>query len=459
MNVFANSLLPAAARALFDDTALCRALLDFESALAEAQAAEGLIPADAAQAIAAACAATTLDPQALADAARHSGALAVPLVAMVARTLERSAPQALRYLHFGATTQDVVDTAQVLMTQHACEQLLLPLEASIARLQQMAKAHAHTPMLARTLMQPAQITTWGLKCAAWLQPLQRSHAQLRTLAQAALVLQLGGAVGNRAALGNAGERIAARMARRLGLGNPRGSWHTQRDAWVRFGLEVAVLAGSVSKIAKDLALLSQAEVAEVAEGATAGGAQRGGSSAMPHKRNPVACMQAIAASAQVPGLAATLLSTMAQAHERALGEWQAELAVWSQLWIQAVGATCAIRDALQGLQVDSARMAHNIGQTQGLVHSETLAQLLAAALGKTEASTLVQALGPRALAEGIPLLQLLLAQPAVQALPAAQRAALAEACDLQLAAAASASMCMRLLQDEGMHRSATSSTL
>jgi 3-carboxy-cis,cis-muconate cycloisomerase len=453
VNVFGHSLLPAAARTLFDDAALCRALLAFESALAEAQAAEGLIPADAAAAIVAACETTAIDPVALADAARHSGALAVPLVAMVAKALAGSAPGAVRHLHVGATTQDVVDTAQVLMTRHAFAQLLQPLDASITLLQQMAREHAHTPMLARTLLQPAQVTTWGLKCAQWLQALRRSRVHLRALAQEALVLQLGGAVGNLSALGHAGEAVAQRMATRLGLRCTPGPWHTQRDAWVRFGLEVAVLAGSLSKIAKDLALLSQAEVGEVSEGTapgdTSGHAPRGGSSAMPHKRNPVACMQAIAACAQVPGLAATLLSTMAQAHERALGEWQAEFAVWPQLWIQAFGAMAAVHDALAGLQVDTARMVHNIDRTQGLVHSEALTQVLAAALGKAQARTLVQAEAPLALAEGTPLLQRLLAQPAVLALAAAQRGALATACDLQAAAEPSARLCNRLLQDDG----------
>ncbi|MET4578166.1 lyase family protein [Ottowia thiooxydans] len=456
MNAFGQSLLPGAAHQLFDDAALCRAFLDFESALAEAQAAEGLIPLEAAAAITAACEATPLNAQALADEARHGGAMAVPLVAMIAATLEqRGQTHAVRYLHFGATTQDVVDTAQVLMTQQALAQLLSPLEQCIALLQDQAARHASTPMLARTLLQPAQIMSWGLKCASWLQPLRRSHAHLLSLSKQALLLQLGGATGNQSALGEAGERIAARMAKRLGLGHAASSWHTQRDAWLRFGLEVAVLMGSLSKIAKDLALLSQAEVAEVSEGApasaTPGGAARGGSSAMPHKRNPVACMQAIAACAQGPGIAATLLSTMAQAHERGLGEWQAEIAVWPQLWIQAFGATSAIRDALSGLQVDTVRMARNIDSLQGLVHSEGLTQALAAAVGKPLARARIQALGPLALARQTPLLQLLIEDTCVQALPEGPRTALhvslAAACDLGLVTEPSARLCNRLLEE------------
>lgn len=442
---------------MFDNDALCRALLVFESALAEAQAAEELIPHEAAAAIATACETTQLDGQSLADATRHSGAMAVPLVAMLSSALEeRGAAHAIRYLHFGATTQDVVDTAQALMTQQALEQVLVPLDECITLLRQQAVQHARSPMLARTLLQPAQITSWGLKCAMWMRPLQRSQAHLRSLSTQALALQLGGAVGNQSALGEAGERVAARMAAQLKLAHPSaGSWHTQRDAWLRLGLEVSVLLGSLSKIAKDLALLSQAEVGEVMEGGlvseSCGGAPRGGSSAMPHKRNPVACMQAIAACAQGPGLAATLLSTMAQAHERGLGEWQAEVAVWPELWIQALGATTAIRDALACLHVDTARMASNIGRTQGLVHSEALTQVLAAALDKSQARALVQALGQQALTSETPLPQLLLVDASVQALPEAQRttllAALAAACDLNTATEPSARLCSRLLAD------------
>lgn len=454
MNAFGLSLLPGAAPGLFDDAALCRALLDFEAALAEAQAAEGLVPAEAASAIAAACAATELDAQALADAARHSGAMAVPLVAMLRAALQaRGAPHAAVHLHLGATTQDAVDTAQALMTRQALAQLLVPLRDCIALLREQAARHARTPMLARTLMQPAQITSWGLKCAAWLQPLARSHAQLDAAARQALLLQLGGAVGNQAVLGEAGERVAARMAARLGLGCATGSWHTQRDAWLRLGMEVAVLVGSLSKIARDLALLSQAEVGEVAEGESAGAAPRGGSSAMPHKRNPVACMQAIAACTPVPGIAATLLSTMAQAHERGLGEWQAEVAVWPQLWVQALGATSAVRDALAGLQVDTVRMARNIERTQGLVHSEALAHALTPVLGREAARARVQALGPQALASDTPLLQLLLADPCAQALPPPARAALQDAlraaCDVDAATEPSARLCARWLHDAG----------
>lgn len=441
MNAFGNFLLPADADTLFDDAALCRAMLSFESTLATAQVKEKIIPAEAGQAIAAACARLQLDPAALVQAGRYSGAMAVPLVATIARELQEASPDAVCYLHYGATTQDVVDTAQVLMTQHACTRLLIELETCIDLLLQMARQHQHTPILARTLMQPAQVTSWGLKCVQWAQPLKRSRAQLRALAQQALVLQLGGAVGNQATLGNAGERVAADMSNQLQLGCPDSSWHTQRDAWIRLGMEVAVLAGSLSKIAKDLTLLSQSEVGEV----FTHDSQSGGSSAMPHKRNPVACMQAIAASLQVPHLAATLLSTMAQAHERALGEWQAEVAVWPQLWIQTFGATSAIRDALASLRIDTARMAHNIDRLQGVVYSECIAHALSPQLGKPQAAALLRTLSARAQQSLTPLIDLLLAEEALAEFTSAQRNALKLLCTPLAAVAPSARLCGELL--------------
>lgn len=442
MNVFTNYLLPQDAGTLFGDAALCRAMLSFESTLAMAQVHEGVIPAAAGRAIAAVCASLELDPAALVEAGRHSGAMAVPLVAAIAQALQGTVPDAMRHLHYGATTQDVVDTAQVLMTRHACTRLLAELDACIGLLLPMARQHQCTPMLARTLLQPAQVTSWGLKCAQWAQPLQRSRDQLHTLSQHALVLQLGGAAGNLSTLAEAGDRVAARMAAQLQLGCPDSSWHTQRDAWMRLGMEVAVLSGSLSKIAKDLALLSQAEVGEV----FARDAHQGGSSAMPHKRNPVACMQAVAASIQVPHLAATLLSTMSQAHERALGEWQAEVAVWPQLWVQAFGATSAIRDALAGLHVDAARMTHNIDQLQGVIYSESIAHALAAYLGKPQAVSLVRALGAKALQSHTPLIELLLADEALAVLVPAQRNAVRALCCPLLAVAPSARLCGKLLQ-------------
>jgi 3-carboxy-cis,cis-muconate cycloisomerase len=213
-------------------------------------------------------------------------------------------------------------------------------------------------MLGRTLMQSAEVVSFGHEVVAWLVPLSRCRARIRQAADGALQLQLGGAVGTLAALGDKGPAVAQRVGRKLGLAVPAGAWHAQRDAWVALGCAVAVLCGALGKIGRDLALLAQGEVGEVAEARQAG---RGTSSAMPHKRNPVAAMVAIAAATRAPHLAATLLAAMPQAHQRGLGDWQAELAVWPSLFIAAHGAVRALADAASaGFEVDAARMRSNI---------------------------------------------------------------------------------------------------
>jgi len=207
-------------------------------------------------------------------------------------------------------------------------------------------------------MQSAEVVSFGHEVAGWLAPLLRCRARLREAGEAALQLQLGGAVGTLAALGDKGPAVARRVGEKLGLPVPAGAWHAQRDAWVALGCAVAVLCGALGKIGRDLALLAQGEVGEVAEARQAG---RGTSSAMPHKRNPVAAMVAIAAATRAPQQAATLLAAMPQAHQRGLGDWQAELAVWPSLFIAAHGALRALADACAaGLEVDAARMRDNI---------------------------------------------------------------------------------------------------
>ncbi|MGH6625891.1 MAG: lyase family protein, partial [Burkholderiaceae bacterium] len=221
----------------------------------------------------------------------------------------------------------------------------------------LAERHAATPMLARTLMQPASVTSFGLKCAGWAAPLVRSLQRLRGTTRDALKVQLGGAVGTLAQMKDRGSEVIRLMAQELKLGEPLATWHTQRDEWVALGCELGLLVGGLGKIAKDIALLGQYEVGEVAEPAEPG---RGGSSAMPHKRNPVASMVALAAALRAPQRVATLLAAMPQEHERALGAWQAELAEWPQLLMSAHGSARSMALALQGLQVDAKRMRANL---------------------------------------------------------------------------------------------------
>jgi len=381
--------------AAFDDAALVQAMLDFEAALAAAQAAEGLLPGPAAQAIAAACRADRFDIPALVAAGRRSGTLAVPLVKELTRLVAATDKEASTLVHWGSTSQDVQDSAMVLATRAALRLLDADLATLCERLLRLGEDHVATPVLARTLLQPAQVTGFGFKVAGWLAPLVRARARLRDAAAAALQLQLGGAVGTLAVMGEQGPAVVRRMAEALGLKAPAATWHTQRDEWVRLGLEVALLTGSLGKIAADLALMAQGEVGELAEPSGGG---RGGSSAMPHKRNPVSSMIALAAATRTPQHAATLLAAMGQQHERGLGNWQAELAEWPTLFLSAHGAVRALDEACAGLTVDTARMRANIDALDGLVAAEALSIWIAGAIGRPAAHAAVEAMTRTAVA-------------------------------------------------------------
>jgi len=411
--------------AAFDDAAFVQAMLDFEAALAAAQAEEGLLPADAARAIAAACDAGRFDIDALVSAGRRSGTLAVPLVKELTRLVAASEREASTLVHWGSTSQDVQDSAMVLVTRAALRLLDADLATLCGHLLRLAKQHLATPVLARTLLQPAQVTGFGFKVAGWLAPLVRARARLREAARDALQLQLGGAVGTLAVMGERGPAVAARMAAALGLKTPPSAWHTQRDEWVRLGLEVALLTGSLGKIAADLALMAQGEVGELAEPSGGG---RGGSSAMPHKRNPVSSMIALAAATRTPQHAATLLAAMGQQHERGLGNWQAELAEWPTLFLSAQGALRALNEAFEGLTVDSARMRANIDALHGLVSAEALSIWLAGAIGRPAAHAAVEKMTQTAVAGQRHLLDVareaVAADPALEALDATQLEAL-----------------------------------
>jgi 3-carboxy-cis,cis-muconate cycloisomerase len=307
VSIFDSFLTTPDMIAAFDDGAVVQGMLDFEAALARAQAAEGLIPAAAAAAIGGVCKAQLYDIPALIRAGQRAGSLAIPLVKELQKTVALYDEEAARHVHWGSTSQDVIDTALVLATRGALRLLDDGLGELTGHLLRLAERHVSTPVLARTLMQPAQVSSFGFKAAGWLAPLVRARAQLRAQAARALQLQLGGAVGTLAVMGPHGAAVAARVAAELRLHVADAAWHTQRDEWVRLGLEVAVLAGSLGKIATDLGLMAQGEVAELAEPSGNG---RGGSSAMPHKRNPVSTMIALAAARRTPQHAAALLACM-----------------------------------------------------------------------------------------------------------------------------------------------------
>ncbi len=405
--LFDQFLSTDAMAAVFDGPHLLQCMLDFEAALAEAEAAEGLIPPAAARVIRDACQIDAFDTVEIARASRSAGSVAIPLVKALTQRTASLDPEAARHVHKGSTSQDVIDSGNALVTREALALIDASLTRLIDRLQVLASEHAATPVLARTLLQPATVTTLGFKMLGWIAPLRRSRDALTELADSALALQLGGAVGTLSALGDKGPAVARRMAQSLGLALPDGCWHTQRDSWMRLGAEVGILTGTLGKIATDLSLMAQGEVGELAEPSGAG---RGGSSAMPHKRNPVSSMIALAAAHRAPARVGALLGCMAQAHERGLGDWQAEMAEWPGLFLGAHGALEALNEAFAGLQIDAARMRANIDALLGLVFAEAAGAVLAQAIGRAEAHHEMEALSREAVASRTHLLALTLAR-------------------------------------------------
>jgi 3-carboxy-cis,cis-muconate cycloisomerase len=414
---------------VLDERAFVQAMLDFEAALARTQASVGAIPRRAGEVIAAACDARGFDVDALIVEGGRVGTVAIPLVKALTAAVAKVDADAALVVHWGGTTQDVLDTAQVLVTRRALALIDRDLSVLIPALLALVDTHGDAPMLGRTLMQPAQVISFGFKLAGWVAPLVRAQARLRQAGAAALQLQLGGAVGTRAAMGEHGDAVMSGMAQLLDLRNPPAAWHTQRDELVALGCELGVLAGSLGKIAKDISLMAQGEVGELAEPSGGG---RGGSSAMPHKRNPVAAMTALAAAVRTPQRVAALLAAMAQEHERGLGNWQAELAEFGGLLASVHGALAALTQAAGGLQVYPERMRRNIDALQGLVFAEALAMRVAREIGKSDAHHWVEGLSRDAVARGVHLRELALdalaADDRLQGrIPAAELAALFDA--------------------------------
>jgi len=342
---------------VFSERSFLDAMLRFEAALARAQAAAGLIPDASAQSIIGTCKVELFDVAKIARDSARAGNVAIPLVKILKETVSLFNADAAPFVNYGSTSQDMIDTAMALVTRDALTLIRTDVSKIVTALLGLAEQHADTPMLARTLMQPACVTSFGLKCVGWAAPLVRSLQRLEGAASRALQLQLGGTVGTLEKMQGKGPDIAKTMAQDLSLRLPVVSWHTQRDEWVALGCELGLLAGSLGKMAKDIVLMSQFELAEVAEPVEAG---RGGPPGMPHKHNPVASMVALAAAQRVPQRVAALLASMPQEFERALGAWQAELAEWPQLVTSVHGSSHAMAQALASLQVNPQRMRANL---------------------------------------------------------------------------------------------------
>ncbi len=352
--------------AIFSSEAHIARMLQFEAALARVEAQAGVIPSKAADAIAAACHVEQFDIAALFQEAATAGTPAIPLVRMLT---EHVTEPGRNYVHWGATSQDAIDTALVLQMRDGLDLLidgLLHVRAGCATL---AEQHRRTPMAGRTLLQQALPIPFGLKAARWLALAARQVEALRRCRDNALALQFGGAAGTLAALGDNGMRVAEQLAVELGLPLPDLPWHAERDRVATVASALGVAAGAMSKIAHDIVLLMQTEVGEVSEAAAPG---KGGSSAMPQKRNPVDTMEAQAAARLAVGAVSVILNAMTNEHERAAGGWQAEWVAVPNLFRSVAGAVARVGSAVNGLEVDVERMRANLEQSGGLLMAESV---------------------------------------------------------------------------------------
>jgi 3-carboxy-cis,cis-muconate cycloisomerase len=395
-----------AMRSVFDEQAYFQRMLDVEAGLARVQARLGIIPAAAAEAIAAAARVENLRTEALAANARNVG---YPVVGLVAE-LSRAAGEAGGWTHWGATTQDIMDTATVLQVRDGLALIDAELVAVLRALAGQATRHRHAVMAGRTHLQQALPTTFGLKCATWAIPFIAHRQRLAQLRPRVEQVEFGGAAGTLASLGEQGLAVTRELATELGLGCPVAPWHVCRDTLAETAGFLGLVCGSLAKIATDIILLAQTEVGEVAEPYVAG---RGSSSTMPQKRNPIASEYILAASRTVQALVPVMLGAMAQDHERATGPWQAEALALPQIFVLTHGALLHARAIAEGMVVDAGRMRRNLDLTNGLIVAEAVMMGLAPVLGRGEAHHVVKHACDVALAEGVPLAEALARDRAV----------------------------------------------
>jgi 3-carboxy-cis,cis-muconate cycloisomerase len=381
---------------LFRDDSYLQTMLDFEAALARAEASSDVIPSSAANAIASKCRVALFDKQKLAEAASFAGNLAIPLVKQLKGLVAADNKDAAGFVHWGATSQDAIDTALVLQLREALPLISGDLENLCARLAKMADQHRLTPIVARTWMQQAVPTTLGMKFAGWLDALGRHRERFREMQTRCLVLQFGGAAGTLAALGLQGGVIAKHLSEQLKLPLPQMPWHSQRDRFSEIATALGSLTGTLGKIARDISLHMQTEIDELREPAEE---DRGGSSTMPHKRNPVACATALAAAMRAPGLVATMLTAMIQEDERGLGGWHAEWETLPEIVCLTAGAMHQLATVVPRLEIDVKRMRENLELTKGLIFAEAITAALGEKISRAHARELIDAASERAIKE------------------------------------------------------------
>lgn len=373
-----------------------QAMLDAEAALAAAEARAGVIPEEAAEAIASRCDANLFDPEEIGRKARAAGNPVPPLVRALTEEVSKVSEDAARYVHKGATSQDITDTAAMLVSRRALDLILIEADGIAAACARLAGTHRDTLMAGRTLLQQALPTTFGLKAAGWLVSILEVRRGLLDARESGLAAQLGGAAGTLASLGGSGTAVLEEFARELNLNEPVVPWHTARFRVAEIGAILSLLVGVLGKVALDVILMAQTEVGEVAEPSGEG---RGGSSTLPHKRNPILSVTAAANARRVQDLSRTLQDAMVQEHERAAGAWHSEWEALSDALALTGGAAAAVREVTEGLEVHPEKMRENLDATGGLLLAENVTTVAAERLGRLKAHDLVEAACHRALSE------------------------------------------------------------
>ena len=410
-SLFGPIFVPDRFRDAVSGRAWLQAMLDAEAALALAEARAGLIPEEAAGAIASRCDAGLFDPEEIGHKGRGTGNPVPPLVRALTGAVSKVSEDAARHVHKGATSQDITDTAAMLVSRRALDLILTEVDGISAACAGLARDHRGTLMAGRTLLQQALPTTFGLKAAGWLVSTLEARRRLREVRRSALAAQLGGAAGTLASLGENGTFVLREFARELDLAEPAVPWHTARFPVAEVGSALSLLAGVLGKISLDVILMAQMEVGEVAEPA---GEDRGGSSTLPHKRNPILSVTAAASARRVRDLAHTLHAAMVQEHERAAGAWHSEWEPLSDALALTGGAAAAVRELTEGLEVHPAKMRENLDATGGMLLAENVTTLAAERLGRLKAHDLVQAACRRALDRGGHLREELLEDPEIR---------------------------------------------
>lgn len=381
--LFGGILAQGGARTAVGDRAWLQAMLDVEAALARAEARAGVITLDAAEAIGRACRADAFDADAIGEAATKGGNPVIPLVRALTEAIDGDARGDV---HRGATSQDILDTAAMLIARRTLGVVLDDLTAASEAAAGLAREHRDTPIVARTLLQHALPTTFGLKAAVWMTGIDDAVARLNSVDRTRLAVEFGGGAGTLASLGDKGLAVLGYLAEELELNEPVLPWHTDRTRIADLAGALGGAAGAVGKPAADVILMAQTEVGEVREGVPG----RGGSSTMPHKQNPIAAVAAVACAQRVPGLVSNLMSSLVHEHERAAGSWHAEWIPYSELFV-AVGSGAAwLRDCLENIEVDTARMRANLDLTGGLLMAEQVSSALSSSLGRLAAHDLVE---------------------------------------------------------------------